>query len=404
MDKKQLLFVDDEPNILQGLRRMLRPLRNEWDIETAQSGEAALTLLERHTFDVIVSDMRMPGMDGAQLLTHVMQRFPHVVRIVLSGQSDQESIFRSVGPAHQYLAKPCDAETLKTTIDRALSLRDMLTSDNLRKLTSKLQSLPSLPTLYNDVLKELHSPEPSIEKIGKIISKDISMTAKLLQLVNSAFFGFYKNITDPTRAIMILGLDKIKSLVLSIHIFSSLNQRDCSRFNLDALWRHNLQTGHCAKEIAKLLSREKNFQEETYMAGLLHDIGKLILMANLPDDFENALKNVQDGGHEFIQSEYAIFGATHAEVGAYLLGLWGLPGAIIESVAFHHQPLLSNSALVSPLVCVHAADIFVRRQEPLVYENADQINMDYLAQLGLTQQLSTWEKKCSELPKEDDAL
>lgn len=402
MDKKQILFVDDEPNVLSGLRRMLRPLRNEWDIETTESGEAALALLDKTSFDVIVSDMRMPGMDGSQLLNEVMQRFPQVVRIVLSGQSDQESILRSVGPTHQYLSKPCDTETLKSTIDRALSLRDMLANSTLRQLTSKLQSLPSLPTLYNDVLNELRSSEPSIEKIGRIIAKDISMTAKLLQLVNSAFFGFYKNITDPTRAIMILGLDKIKSLVLSIHIFSSMNQSESKRFNLDALWRHNLQSGHCAKEIAKLVSSEKIFWEESYMAGLLHDIGKLILMANLPDEFEQALNKAKNQDDEFIHSEQAIFGATHAEVGAYLLGLWGLPNSIVEAVAFHHEPQKSKNTQISPLVCVHAADIFVRQQEPMLYENSDQINLEYLEQLGLADQLSQWETKCSELPGEDE--
>src|SRR5262245_37814840 len=99
---KKILFVDDEPNVLQGLERMLRSMRHEWEMQFAMSGPAALERLAEQTFDVIVSDMRMPGMTGAQLLTEVSQRHPHIVRIILSGQADQEDILRSVGPTHQY--------------------------------------------------------------------------------------------------------------------------------------------------------------------------------------------------------------------------------------------------------------------------------------------------------------
>jgi len=396
MSKKHILFVDDEPNVLQGLTRMLRPLRHEWEIVTAESGNEALSILAESSFDVIVTDMRMPGMDGAQLLNEVMKRYPQIVRIVLSGQSDQESILRSVGPTHQYLSKPCDAETLKATVDRACNLRDVLASATLRRLASQMQSLPSLPSIYMEVLKEVRSPEPAIEKIGRLISRDAAMTAKILQLVNSAFFGFYSHITDPCRAVTILGLDKIRSLVLTIHIFTQFNQAQLTRFNLDALWHHNLYVGQCAKEISVQQNAGKATIEESFMAGMLHDTGKLILMANLPDDYQKALATAKQKSITENQAEYEVFGTSHAEIGAYLLGLWGLPTPIVEAIAFHHRPTACTNQNFSPLTTVYAADMLVREAQNEKCEAETNLDTDYLNQLGLVDKVPAWQVLCRE--------
>jgi DNA-binding NtrC family response regulator len=153
--KRRILFVDDEPNVLSGLRRMLRSMREEWDFEFAGSGREALEVMQRTAVEVIVTDMRMPGMDGSQLLDEVLQRHPQVVRIVLSGQSDTETVLRSVRPTHQFLSKPCDAETLKATVARACALRDLMAEPSLKDLVSRISTLPSMPSLYLEVVKEL---------------------------------------------------------------------------------------------------------------------------------------------------------------------------------------------------------------------------------------------------------
>ncbi|MEW6517271.1 MAG: response regulator [candidate division FCPU426 bacterium] len=394
MSKRHILFVDDEPNILQGIRRMFRPLREEWEIETAESGEQALALLDQSPFDVIVSDMRMPGMDGVRLLTEVMKRHPQIIRLVLSGHSDQESILRSVGPTHQYLTKPCDAETLKNTIDRACSLQSLLGDEKLRRTISQIQSLPSLPALYTEVLTELRSPEASIEKIGHIISRDAGMTAKLLQLVNSAFFGFYSHVNDAMRAVTILGLDKIRSLVLSIHVFTSLIHSEEANATMNAYWKHNLMVGSCAKRIAQDLKQSKPFQEEALMAGMLHDTGKFIMLAKLHDQYEEIVQRARANNCTQIECEYEIMGASHAEIGAYLLGLWGLPTPIVEAVAFHHQPQLSKFQQLAPLTIVHIADAILRKLQPLEPLDPIPVDVEYLQQLGLADQMPRWEADC----------
>lgn len=184
-----ILFVDDEPNVLRSIRRMLHGLRQEWDMKFVESGHEALSLLAKEAFEVIITDMRMPQMDGAQLLTEVKKQYPHMVRIVLSGHTDKDMILKSVQQAHQYLSKPCDAETLKSTISRTRARRSLLSQESLKRIVSKIDVLPSLPSLYAEIINELQSSDLSIQKIGQIISKDLGMTAKVLQMVNSAFFG-----------------------------------------------------------------------------------------------------------------------------------------------------------------------------------------------------------------------
>jgi YesN/AraC family two-component response regulator len=175
---KRILFVDDEPMVLQGIQRSLRSMRAEWEIELASGGPEALETMAQAPFDVVITDMRMPGMDGAQLLDLVKARFPRTVRIILSGQSDRETILRSVGPSHQYLSKPCDVDELKQRLIRAFALRDMLDGPQLKEVISRLKTVPSLPALYVAVTEALQSPETSIAKIGNLIAQDMACAPK----------------------------------------------------------------------------------------------------------------------------------------------------------------------------------------------------------------------------------
>jgi len=389
--QKRILFVDDEVNVLQGLRRMLNAMRHEWDMVFVESGQEALALLAQAPCDVIVSDMRMPGMDGTQLLTQVMKRFPLTVRIILSGYADSSIILKAVGPVHQYLAKPCDAATLQVTVARACALRSLLADPALQGLIAGMQTLPSLPTLYLEVLEAVQDPHGSLERVGDIMSRDISMTAKMLQLVNSAFFGLRRHVASPGEAVKLLGLDTIKALVLSVQIFSHFDHQQKGAFALDVLWQHSLATGTCAKRIAQEEQQDRHVVDHAFMAGLLHDIGKLVLAANLPDRYSAALVQAQAQGTAVWEAERALLGTTHAEVGAYLLGLWGLPDAIVEALAFHHCPSACPEQRFSPLTAVHIANALVHTEDsteaggmPATLDSA------YVAQLGLSERLSTW--------------
>lgn len=394
--KKHILFVDDEPSVLEGLRRMLRPLRDEWEMHFVGSGTEALTLLAQTPCDVVVSDMRMPGMDGAQLLNEVMHRYPAVIRIMLSGQSSQEAILRAVGPTQQYLAKPCDPEILKATVARTSTLRELLTDATLKKLVSGMKELPSLPSLFLEVVEALKSPDVSIQKVSQLIARDVGMTAKILQLVNSAFFGQRRRVDDLARAVSLLGFDTIKTLVLSLHIFSQCEQTKFKDLSINTLWDHSFTTGALARVIARAEKQAQHVTDAAFTAGLLHDCGKLVLATNLPDSYGTVLALVRDQRLPFWKAEGEILGVTHAEVGAYLLGIWGLPEPIVETLAFHHRPAHCLEQTFGPLTAVHVA-------EGLEHEHVDtdsppaSVDLDYLARLGLSDRLPLWREHCSTL-------
>jgi HD-like signal output (HDOD) protein len=390
---RRVLFVDDEPKILEGLQRMLRSMRDQWEMEFVEGGLAALDVLKTRSFDVIVTDMRMPGLDGAQLLAQVSGHHPQMVRIVLSGHSDQEMILSSVGPAHQYLSKPCDPELLKETVSRACALRDLLTNEKLTLLVSQMQSLPSLPSLYMELIAQLELPDPSIKKIGAIISQDPGMTAKILQMVNSAFFGLRRHISNPADATSLLGLDIVKALVLSIHIFSQFSQTRIPGFSLEDLWEHNMAVAALSKQIARAEKQNQQVVDDSFTAGLLHECGKLVLASRLPKEYGEMLTLTGPERLSTAEVERKVFGATHSEVGAYLLGLWGLPDSIVEAVAFHQSPNQCPGDAFSPLTAVHVADYLVGEPSPGGAGNAATAEVDlvYLTRLGLDDRLASWE-------------
>jgi len=392
---KRILFVDDEPYVLQGLKRMLHPMRHEWAMEFAGSGEEALDTFARQPFDVIVSDMRMPGIDGATLLSEVMRQYPQTVRIVLSGHSSNETAFKMVGTAHQYLAKPCDAETLKRTVERAFVLRELLQSESLKKVLASVKSLPAVPAVYHELVEELRFPDASVKRIGEIISQDPGMTAKVLQLVNSAFFGLPRDVSSPAQAAGLLGMDTIKALVLSIGVFSQFEGGADRPLELDALWRHCSQTAVLAKQIAKIESQAPHDVDAAFMAALLHDIGKLVLAQNLPLEYGDVMSLMVQQSLTLCEAEHHVFQATHAEVGAYLLGLWGLPDPIVEAAAFHHHPSANIGRTFCPLTATHVANVFTHEHDD--GENGKAVaalDRDYLDRLGLIDRIPTWQKVC----------
>jgi len=197
--KKRVLFVDDEPLLLQGMKRMLYPHSAEWECVFESSGMAALARLKAERFDVVVSDMRMPQMDGIAVLTEVRKLYPQTARIILSGNSSEERILQTVGVAQQFISKPCTAEALMKTLTCGCLLRDLLAEPRLVTLVGTLSNLPSDPRRYRDLLQELQTPAPNLTRVGEIVASDIAMTAKVLQLVNSEFFGVALRCVDPAR-------------------------------------------------------------------------------------------------------------------------------------------------------------------------------------------------------------
>jgi HD-like signal output (HDOD) protein len=348
--------------------------------------------------DIIVSDMLMPAMDGSQLLTEVVKRHPQTVRIILSGHASSEAVLRLVGPAHQYLSKPCDPDELRRAITDAFGLRELLGNARLKQLTARIKNLPALPSMQNEFTLELRKESPSVERVGEIISHDIGMTAKILQLVNSAFFGLPQPVNHPTEAVAYLGLNTIRALALSVEIFSQYDQKICQAFSLEELANHSWMTGVMARSVAHCERQDLKILDQCFLAGLLHDIGQLILAFGLHEEYSEVIARAKAQNLQVWQVEQEFFGATHAEVGAYLLGLWGLPNPIIEAVAAHHQLARSSPVGFSPAIAVHAADVFAHEYSRVKTElPLPQFDLVPLTKLGFGDRLEAWRAECREL-------
>lgn len=395
MKKKRILFVDDEPNILAGMNRMLRPLRKGMDIDFTESGNEALELMARKPYDIVVSDMRMPGMDGATMLTRIRDEYPDTIRIILSGQADNEAILRTVGVAHQFLAKPCEPERLKLTLHRACQVHEALHREDMREIVARITSLPSLPRLYNEIQLLLSNPATSVEQVADCIAQDIAMSSKVLQLVNSAFFGLYQEVDSPEQAVHLLGLDTIKTLVLGLEIFSQFEDVGSKFFSLDVLWQHSLRVGAAAKAIAESQTDDKHLINCAFIAGLQHDIGQLVLWDNLPQEFDTVCAQAVEEDICLYQAELDSMQVTHAEIGAYLLGLWGFASEVIEAVAFHHFPGKYAGKDFSVLTAVHVANGLAPQGARA--GKRSEVNKDYLARIGCLDKLAAWEEISAKL-------
>ena len=399
--KRCILFVDDEPMVLKGLQRTLRKMRDAWVMTFTSSSKEALEFLESGAFDVIVSDLRMPEIDGMQLLAEVKNKHPEVIRIILSGQVEQDTTFKSVQVAHQSLSKPCDAEILKQTLNELFALRNILEDESIKRIVSQTETLPSLPAVYTEIIQELQSSEPSIKKVGEIITTDMGMTAKILQVVNSAFFGLVRKINNPKEAVMLLGTETIKALVLSVKIFSEFNQKKFAWFNFDDLFDHSMSVSMFAQSISKEEHLDKNLVNNSLMAGMFHDLGKLILVTNFQEPYRKILTEVKKTGQNLWDLEKDEFGTSHSEIGAYLMGLWGLEYPVIEAIAFHHCPGKSLSNATGLLTAVHFGDAYDRLKNSGNDQDQGnglrQLDRDYLNNLGVADRLKDWQTVCKEL-------
>ena len=388
--KVRMLFVDDESAVLKVLKAAMRCMANEWETHFAETGEDALALVRQQPFDVVVSDMRMPGMNGAQLLNHVLQLHPQTMRFILSGYSDLQDIISCVGVAHQFLHKPCNLADLRNGLKRATQFKRQLQNVGLWTLAGRVATLPSMPNLYLEMLDALQSPTASTQRIADIAAKDPALTAKLLQLSNSAFFGVNRTVNTVGEAIQFLGVGLIQSLALAVPLFKAFDRVKCPAFPLDQIWDHSLQTAVLARWLVHEHLEDEHLAEQAFAAGLLHDIGKLVLADGLPEEYTAILADAQSRSEPLFLAERRKWGATHAEAGGYLLALWGLPFPLVAAVADHHEPRRAQDAGFNLTGIVHVADVLQHERAKISDVAASPLDMDYIHNAGLMSLVEKW--------------
>jgi len=389
---RRILFVDDEPRVLEGLQRMLRPQRKHWEMSFATSGVQALAILAASPCDVIVTDMRMPGMDGAQLLEHVQERYPSLVRIVLSGHVEMEAALRAAPVAHQFLSKPCDPDKLRETIERVCACRAQLTDEGIRRVIGAVGKLPSLQATYTSLLTALQDPDTDLARVAQLIEDDVGIAAKVLQLVSSAFFGRRNDVRSVRDAVNYLGLETLKQLVLSVQILRTFRPPRLHGFALADFEAHS----RLVARIAAHLPAPKPCACTAVVAALLHDTGKLVLATRLPEQFGRALRTAREHAVALHTVEEDLLGTGHAEVGAYLLELWGLRKDIVEAVLKHHRAAASQPPgheLNVPTVTYLANALANELRGGVPGDGSPGLpllDLDCVAALGITEQLPAW--------------
>ncbi len=374
--RKRILFVDDEPAILAGLQNLLYKERKRWELVFAPGGVEALAACRAAPFDVVVTDMRMPGMDGATLLTAIREEFPGTVRVMLSGHAERDTIVRVLPSIHQLLSKPCDANTLRTVIERCLDATTTTRGDVIRSLIGRLDKLPSPPDVYFDLAKAMNAPNTTLADVGRIVQRDPGICAKVLQLVNSAYFGHGRAITSIDQAVANLGTERLKFIAMTASVFSSsATDKKLDGFSLADLQDSSIRVGTLAK---KMLGRT-SLAEEAFVIGLLHDVGRAILALGMPEVYGPIVARARK--EPLVAVEHEVLGVDHAEVGAQLLRIWGLPIRVVDVIQFHHEPLAAPEEVRELAVCVHVAEAQIA---------GTSIDRDALAAAGFADRVAAW--------------
>ncbi|NCB40103.1 MAG: response regulator [Erysipelotrichia bacterium] len=398
MKPYSLLFADSDTNILNGHRRIIKALKPAWSMAFASTGREAMSKINTMRPDVLISELNLTLEDGTDLLKAVQQAYPEIIRIVLSSEPDGESevILRATQSAHRFLAKPFKGELLVEQIEKAGNLRNLLNSSELLEIIGGIPYLPSLPDLYYELIRAIDEPLISLSEIGDIIARDVSMTGRVLHLVNSAFFGLPRKISNPQTAVVMLGINVIKSLVCYVKLFFAAPDIIMPGLSLDKLWLHSSMTAQLSKEIATNFHAPVNVQEDAFLAGMLHDVGKLLLLEH-PRYYDKVLQALSGMDEkDFSEAEYQVYGTSHAEIGAYLLGLWGLPDPVVEAVAYHHRPsrLKFESSIV--LISSYLANAL------LSMADGEKVKIDSVIMQNATvsQLFNEWKKQAESLYRE----
>jgi HD-like signal output (HDOD) protein/ActR/RegA family two-component response regulator len=372
-----VLFVDDEDLLRAMYETFSHVLHDKYEISTAASGEEGVRLLSSRPFDVVVTDLTMPGMDGLQFLAHVVRSQPDCARIIISGYADRLKVARCLFVGHRYFNKPCDMKSLGKLLMRLASFRDVISNEKVRRIIGGLGSLPGPPEMFLKLEKILESPFSTMEEVAELVEQDPAVTAKLLQIVNSAQFGLRRKVISATDAVQLVGLEAVRGLVLGLQAFAGYTNQPNKKAPPAEMWEHSLRVALSARRIAQAQNFPQHSCERAFLAGLLHDVGRVVIHANAPEEQAEVIESAQRFRIPIAEAETRRFGATHAEIGAYLLALWGIDDEVMMIV--QKQDKISefegrDHAALAAVHVSHCAEV----KDPQAYP----LQVEALAKLG----------------------
>jgi len=378
----RVLLVDDEPVLLRSMQRLFRATRPEWSLRTAASAADAVLLLEEEATDVLVTDLDLGETDGTDLLGFVMDRWPGTIRIAFTGHASGPQVIRAASVIHQVVHKAGDPETLLDAIERALTSRASIVDETMRGWISGGHELPAAPSLWPRLEEALRRPKTTSEELAALIEQDPAVTARVLQLASSAYFGASSPPRSVAQAANWIGVANLRGLVLSVEL-ARLFRNVPPALNVDQIAFDGYRTGRLAMAIL----RGHPDAARALLGGILHDLGILVRgmrgLEALLADFRTA----DAMGLSLHTVERKTRGFTHAEVGAALLGVWGIEEALVDIVRDHHVLPPIGGQPLDGATAVYLANLLVAEAD----EGLENPRIDVDASwLGVTAELPAW--------------
>ncbi len=388
--KTRILIIDENTEQLAGYKNALDSHSVEWEINCFETSEQALEHAGDNTVDIAIAAYQTNGKQGVALLSQIGELQPDAQRFILATEAEKPELEDAIDGTFQFLPSPCPADRLITEIQSCLAIDTWLGNPKIKEIVSRMGEFPSLPPLYLKVVNAINSRNASTAQIGEAISGDLAISAKILQTVNSSYYGFEEKIADIGQAVSVLGIESVKNLVLAMQVFGKLGHSADQKAIADQLWHHSMSVAVAAKRLALYETQDQRAGEEAYTAGLMHDIGKLVLLNAVGDEFEQARQKASQESIPVWQAENEIIGCNHAETGAYLLARWGMPAPLVEAVALHHDPANSFSKGFTTLAAVHLADALTWERQ---FPDKPEAKADprFLADIGLTASWESWQ-------------
>jgi HD-like signal output (HDOD) protein len=387
MATKSILLAVTDP---QALVDLTQALGAGWEVASVASEEDALEQLEKRSFDALLVDFNLGSPDASDLLNLAFEKHPETTRFLLAYEADLALVAAKVQESPHILPKPIEPVSLRSRIEDGV--KDADPEEKGSEPANTPSDPPSIPAIYAEVLKALESPGVTHEQVGKIIARDAALTSEVLSLTQSSYLGLPGKMSGPVEAVESLGLETIKAAVMALQFLAEHSRLKPAYLSLDQLWQHSINVGQIARDLMLFETKDRTLASQALTAGLLHDLGKVVLATNFDDLYGRVHSLARKQPVAIWDIEKEMFGANHGEIGGCLVGMWNMPSAIVEAAALHHEPPLGEHEQITPLAAVHIANVLERElwlgaEDTLV---APIINTPFLNELGLLQRLPVW--------------
>jgi HD-like signal output (HDOD) protein len=388
MDTQSILLAVADP---QALVDITQALGHAWESTSVSSEADALAQLEQRSFDALLVDFNLGSPDASQLLNQALEKRPETTRFLLAYEADLALVAAYVSGPHEILPKPIELASLKSRIESGVAPQDSSCNQSGRDPGTGTSASTAVPAVYAEVLKALDSQSVTKRQVGEIIAGDAALTSEVLRLTNSAYLGLPRDITNPVEAVESLGLETVKALVMALKFLAEHRQLKPGYLSLEKLWLHSIRVAQLARDLILFETKDRALAAEALVAGLLHDLGKVVLAANFDDMYGRVHSLARKQPVALWDIEKEMFGASHGEIGACLVGMWNMPASVVEAAAFHHEPPLGEHQRLTPLAAVHIANVLEHEIRPSdEFRVAPVMCPPFLNEIGLLQRLPFW--------------